>query len=478
MNLLLPSSSTDILKVLVIRDEADISHELLEPLTETLKRKINDKDNGWITWYGKDETRIVAILKDQTGKTTFELLEEARNKGGQATRKVNYEKAAQCRLMNLSASVSDDEILAFTEGMCLANYQYLRYRSKKKENPLTDIEVQSGGISEAQLKEIVLVADANAFARDLVNTPVLDMNALVLSAQLKEKYSSLGVKTVVLDKKEIEQLGMGGLLGVNKGSTTPPTFNIIEYTPEGTLDQPPFVLVGKGVMYDTGGYSLKPASVMGTMKCDMSGAAAVAGTIMALAANKVKAHVVGLIPATDNRVNADALVPDDIITISDGTTVEVLNTDAEGRLILADALHYAKQYQPRLVIDLATLTGSAMAVTGNLGAALMGTDLDYREALITSGLQTHERVSEIPYWKEFADMLKGDIADLKNIGGPIGGAATAGKFLEHFTANEYPWLHLDIAGPAFLKEDQDYKQKGASGFGVRLLYHFICSQVR
>jgi leucyl aminopeptidase len=238
------------------------------------------------------------------------------------------------------------------------------------------------------------------------------------------------------------------------------------------------VLVGKGVMYDTGGYSLKPASVMGTMKCDMSGAAAVAGTIMALAANKVKAHVVGLIPATDNRVNADALVPDDIITISDGTTVEVLNTDAEGRLILADALHYAKQYQPRLVIDLATLTGSAMAVTGNLGAALMGTDLDYREALITSGLQTHERVSEIPYWKEFADMLKGDIADLKNIGGPIGGAATAGKFLEHFTANEYPWLHLDIAGPAFLKEDQDYKQKGASGFGVRLLYHFICSQVR
>ena len=185
----------------------------------------------------------------------------------------------------------------------------------------------------------------------------------------------------------------------------------------------------------------------------------------------VPIHLIGLVPSTDNRVNSDALVPDDIITMSDGTTVEVLNTDAEGRLILADALHYAKQYDPELVIDLATLTGAAAAITGNLGAALMGTDTKYREILINSGNATYERLWEIPYWKEFTDMLKGDIADLKNIGGPVGGSATAGKFLEHFT--DYPWLHLDIAGPAFLKEDPGLQAKRAVGFGVRLLFHFF-----
>lgn len=206
------------------------------------------------------------------------------------------------------------------------------------------------------------------------------------------------------------------------------------------------------------------------MKMDMSGAAAVIGAMYAIASNKLPIHVIGLIPATDNRVNADAIVPDDVITMHDGTTVEVLNTDAEGRLILADALSYAKKYNPDLVIDLATLTGAAAVITGSLGSALMGTDTVYRETLKASGELTYERVWEIPYWKEYADMLKSDIADLKNIGGTVGGSATAGKFLEHFT--DYPWLHLDIAGPAILKEDEAYKQKGASGVGVRLLYHF------
>ncbi len=475
MLLQLQSQSTENAKckVLLIRSNADLDHPLLEPLKNTLHRKMEEKDNGWITWYGSNEIRIIAILKNTEGKAMHTLLEEARSKGGQAAKKLNYEKVATCRVMNLSASITEAEVLAFAEGMSLANYQFLRFRSEKKINSLTTAVIDVPGINDLQLQQITKVVAANFEARNLINEPVLDFNATELSEYIAGKAEEYGFKCVVLSKMEIEQLGMGGLLGVNKGSKVPPTFNILEYTPAGTENDAPVVLVGKGVMYDTGGYSLKPAGVMATMKCDMSGAAAVVGTFLAVVANQLKIRLVGLIPATDNRVNSEAIVPDDILTMSDGTSVEVLNTDAEGRLILADALHYAKQYNPRLVIDLATLTGSAMAITGNLGAALMGTDTSYRERLIESGNTTFERVAEIPYWPEFADMLKGDIADLKNIGGPIAGAATAGKFLEHFTAGAYPWLHLDIAGPAFLKEDQDYKQKGAAGFGVRLLYDFL-----
>ena len=473
LKLTTPQSENASFKILLIRNSEDINHPLLEPLSNTLSRKLDEKNSGWITWYGKDETRIVAILKATENKTTFDLWEEARSKGGQAAKKINGEKAETCRIINLSESISHEEALAFTEGVCLGNYQYLNYRTKKKENTLSHLEVEQEGTTQEQLDEIRNLCTANFEARNLVNAPVLDMNSVDLSEYLKEQSKTFGFTVKVLEKPEIEQLGMGGLLGVNKGSSIPPTFNILEYKPQNTTDKAPVVLVGKGVMYDTGGYSIKPGASMSTMKCDMGGAAAVIGTIIALASNKTPIHVIGLVPSTDNRINSDALVPDDVITISDGTTVEVLNTDAEGRLILADALHYAKQYNPRLVIDLATLTGSAMAVTGNLGAALMGTDQDYRKDLIEAGDMTYERLGEIPFWKEFSEMLKGDIADLKNIGGPIGGAATAGKFLEHFTANEDPWLHLDIAGPAFLKEDQDYKQKGASGFGVRLLYTFL-----
>ena len=263
---------------------------------------------------------------------------------------------------------------------------------------------------------------------------------------------------------------MGGLLGVNYGSSVPPTFSILEYKPENAKNKQPFIFIGKGVTYDTGGYSLKPANSMSGMKMDMSGAAAVIGSFYAIAKNKLPVYCVGLIPSTDNKVNSDALVPDDVITMHSGNTIEVLNTDAEGRLILADALTYAKKYQPELVIDLATLTGAAAVITGTLGSAVMGTDYNYRKQLIECGEMIFERLWEIPYWKEYADMLKSDVADMKNIGGPVGGSATAGKFLEYFT--DYPWLHIDIAGPAILKEEEPYKQKGASGVGVRLLYAF------
>jgi leucyl aminopeptidase len=293
-----------------------------------------------------------------------------------------------------------------------------------------------------------------------------------LSNTISKQGKTVGFKTEVLKKNQIEKLKMGGLLGVNKGSIDPPTFNILEYKPTSAVNKNPIVLVGKGVTFDTGGYSLKISGSMVTMKCDMAGGAAVVGALSAIASNKLPVYVVGLIPATDNRIGLNALVTDDIITMHDGTTVEIQNTDAEGRLILGDALSYAKKYKPELVIDLATLTGAASVITGFYGMAMMSNDNPYNNDLKNSGEKVYERCAELPMWREYRDLLKSDIADIRNIGGVTGGSITAAKFLEHFT--NYNWIHLDIAGPAFIKEGaRDYHLKGGSGVGVRLLYDFV-----
>jgi leucyl aminopeptidase len=247
----------------------------------------------------------------------------------------------------------------------------------------------------------------------------------------------------------------------------------MEYKPSTAKNSSPYVLVGKGIVYDTGGLSLKPTTdSMDYMKCDMAGAAAVSCAMYAIALAGLPLHIIGLIPATDNRPDGNAYVPGDVVTMYDGTTVEVLNTDAEGRMILADALAWAKQYKPQLVIDLATLTGAAHAALGSEGMAGMGNaPRDIMERLINCGYAVHERIAEFPFWDEYRDMLKSDIADLKNIGGKYAGAITAGKFLEHFT--DYPYIHLDIAGPAFNKKRESYRGTGGSGVGVRLLFEFF-----
>ncbi|MFN0274909.1 MAG: leucyl aminopeptidase family protein [Chitinophagales bacterium] len=456
--------------VVLMRNSEDVNHPILQPISHVLKKKLGEKDNGYVYTYTADGLVSIVILKEKNSKTLYELMEEARSRGGQVCRKINAEKCSELLLLRAGRSVSKEELMACAEGIAFSNYQFNKYKKDKKQNTLQKVKVYDDAVKQSELTEIQHVIDANIITRDLANEPLISLNALQMSEKIVTLGKEYGFTTTILHKKQIESLKMGGLLGVNYGSSVPPTFSILEYKPARPKNKKPLVLVGKGVTYDTGGYSLKPAQSMTTMKADMSGAAAVIGTFCAIAKNKLPVHVVGLIPATDNKVSSDALVPDDIITMSDGTTVEVLNTDAEGRLILADALHYAKKYDPELVIDLATLTGAAAVITGSLGSALMGTDKKYRKTLLDCSNETYERLAEIPYWKEYADMLKSDVADLKNIGGGVGGSATAGKFLEHFTS--YPWLHLDIAGPAFIKDDETYKLRGATGVGVRLLYAF------
>lgn len=367
-----------------------------------------------------------------------------------------------------------DQLLAFAEAFTLSNYQFLKYfteKDSKKPYALKQLKIH-GPVTKKELDEISNLTKAVFWARDMVNEPVSFMDATQLAKEIKDKGKEADIQVDVLRKGKIETLKMGGLLAVNQGSEQPPTFSIMEYKPKNAKNKKPIVLVGKGVVYDTGGLSLKPTQYMDTMKSDMGGAAAMSATIYALALNKVPVHVIGLIPATDNRPAKTAYAPGDVVKMYDGTTVEVLNTDAEGRMILADALAYANKYKPELVIDAATLTGAAVRALGTKTSISMGNAKDkYFKKLYEVGQQTHDRVFRFPFWDEWKKELKSDIADLKNLGSMNAGMITAGKFLEHFT--KFPYIHLDIAGPAFLDKPDAYNGKGATGAGVRLLYHFL-----
>ncbi|MDM8161396.1 leucyl aminopeptidase [Labilibaculum sp. K2S] len=369
-----------------------------------------------------------------------------------------------------------EAILAFTEGVALTNYQFLKYFTdiKKQKHTLEEVIIHSDAVSPTQLNELIAVVEGVKFARELVNEPLSYLTAEKLSEEIQEISAKAGFTVDVFGKKKIESLKMGGLLAVNKGSLDEPSFSILEWKSKEAVNSKPIVFVGKGVVYDTGGLSLKPTKdSMDLMKSDMGGAASVAGAIYAISKAKLPIHVIGLIPATDNRPGGNAYVPGDVIKMYNGKTVEVLNTDAEGRMLLADALSYADQYQPELVVDLATLTGAAAAAIGKYGMVAMGNE-DSKDKMIQlkeSGEKVYERLVEFPFWEEFGELIKSDIADLKNIGGRDGGAITAGKFLEHFT--NYPWIHLDIAGPAFVSTTDNYRGKGGTGVGVRLLFEFI-----
>ena len=378
------------------------------------------------------------------------------------------------KLEKIQISGSEKSVLKFTEGLILANYKFTKYFSKEAEskNKLSEV-ILSDEISDSKTTELWNTCKVVYWTRDLVNEPVSYLTAVKLAEEISIAGDEAGFSVNVLHKAQIEALKMGGLLGVNRGSMDPPTFTIAEYKHPKAVNKKPIVLVGKGVVYDTGGLSLKPTpGSMDCMKSDMAGAAAMAGTIYLAALQKLKIHLVVLIPATDNRPGMDAYTPGDILTMHNGTTVEVLNTDAEGRLILADALAYSDKYKPEVVIDAATLTGAAVRAIGTHASIVMGNadDSFFRE-LEDAGNEVHERVVRFPFWDEYLKEMKSSIADLKNIGGGNAGMITAGKFLEHFVKS--PYIHMDVAGPTWLDAKEDYRPKGGTGSGVRLLYQFL-----
>ncbi len=369
---------------------------------------------------------------------------------------------------------SGEDQLHFAEGLALKDYRFEVYKAKKSAFKLANVTLSEKLVKTADVQMLMAVIHGIIHARDLVNEPANVLTARELANRITAMGKETGFKTEVFGKAKLQALKMGGLLSVNLGSSKEPTFSILEYRHPKAQNKKPIVLVGKGIVYDTGGLSLKPTpNSMDMMKCDMAGAAAVAGIFAAVASAKLPLHLIGLIPATDNHPGPDAYAPGDVITMFDATTVEVMNTDAEGRLVLADALAYAKKYDPDLVFDFATLTGSAINALGTCAAPVMGTAADeIFKDLEIAGSSSYERTVRFPLWDDYAQGLESEIADIKNLGSsPLAGSIEAGKFLERFT--DYPWVHFDIAGPAFLPAAIGYLPKGGTGFGVKLMYEYL-----
>ena len=363
----------------------------------------------------------------------------------------------------------------FTEGLILSIYAFDKYKTRTDEGADTKYPAKlllNGEIADSEIKWLVDLTDAVYFTRDLINEPVNHLNAETLAAEIKKIGNSAGFSVEILTKGKIEALKMGGLLAVNKGSVDPPVFSILEWNPAGAVNKKPIILVGKGIVYDTGGLNIKTGDYMAGMNGDMAGAAIVTGVMHTVAKTGIPLHIIGLVPSTDNRPGGNAYAQGDIIRMYNKMTVEIGNTDAEGRLILADAISYASKYSPELIIDIATLTGSAAMTFGNQAIALMtNADRKYIDLLKECGNDVYERIGELPFWDEYGELIKSDIADIKNVGGREAGAITAGKFLERFA--EFPLIHLDIAGTEMLKKDDFYRLKNGPGSGLRLLSTFL-----
>jgi leucyl aminopeptidase len=358
---------------------------------------------------------------------------------------------------------------ALVEGLSLGAYQFLEYRpgaTPTKLRKATLVGVSGAGVKAAVARGVA-VANAVMWARDMVNRPSKEKPPAAFAAEARKLLRGTGVRVQVFDVPQLREMKLGGVMGVGQGSMQTPRFLKLTYAPSGARGRP-LAFVGKGVVFDSGGLSLKPGSGMETMKCDMSGAAAVVGAMSALSALGVKTKVYGYVPLVENMPSGSAIRPGDVLRIRNGKTVEVLNTDAEGRLILADALSLASEDSVAAVVDLATLTGACVVALGEKIAGLMGNDDGWIDQVRAAADRVGERVWPLPLPADYRTSIDSPIADIKNVGPREGGALTAGLFLQEFV-DGVPWAHLDIAGPAFLGAEDGYMPKGGTGFGVRTL---------
>jgi leucyl aminopeptidase len=418
--------------------------------------------------------RSVYLVKVKENIPLFKAKEELRKTASGMKKLIKSNNHQE--LIITSSDAFKGAVEAYAEGLLLSFYSFNKYKSadeddKKKNYPSKLLLF--GDIAPRELKWLRDLSDAVYMVRDLINEPVNHLNAPGLAKAIEKMGKDGGFRVEVLTKGKIEALKMGGLLAVNKGSIDPPVFCILEWKPAKPVNKRPLVLVGKGIVYDTGGLNIKTGDYMANMKGDMAGAATVTGVMYTAAMNEIPLHIIALAPATDNRPGGNAYTQGDIIRMHNGMSVEIGNTDAEGRLILADAISYASKFKPELIIDIATLTGSAAVTFSDKAIAMMtNADRKYIRLLEECGEDVYERVAELPFWEEYGEMIKSDVADIRNVGtGREAGAITAGKFLEKFT--EYPLIHLDIAGTGSLKQDDYYRTKDGPASGLRLLASFV-----
>ncbi len=392
-------------------------------------------------------------------------------------RKAGVKKAATV-VLGTDADLNASEVAqATTEGAILGLYQFRKHISKEPDNPgideITIVASDKGQVADMQkaVEMGVIMAEAGCTARDMINEPGNQMTPSDMAAMALKVASDTGIEVTVYDKDWMEEMGMGGLLGVARGSAQPPKFIVLKYNGGGGKN---VGLVGKGLTFDSGGISLKPSEKMEEMKGDMSGGAAVIAAMGAIARLKPKINVTGLVPATENMPGGAAQKPGDVLTPMNGKTVEVINTDAEGRLILADALCYANELKLAPVVDIATLTGACMITFGTICSGVFANNQDAADSLLKASKATGEKMWQLPMYDEYKEMIKSNVADIKNVGSRWGGAITAAQFLAEFVGDT-PWVHIDIAGTFHVEKDDGYLVKGATGVSTRTLIEMVLS---
>lgn len=422
--------------------------------------------------------KIMLLGLGERKKFTDEM---ARIAAGKAAQKAKELGTKEFSILQFS-SLDEGLVEAMTEGIALALYSFERYKAPEGE-PATKIEdvailINSDSPRFSMIAERAShVAEAVNFSRDLGNMPPNDCPPAHLASVALSLASEYGMKARIIDRYELENMGMGGIVAVGKGSNNPPKLIILEYT--GAGDAKPYLLVGKAVTFDTGGISIKPGEKMDEMKFDKCGGCNVLAILRAAASMKLAVNVVGIVPSAENMPSSTAYRPGDVVKMYNGKTVEVLNTDAEGRMILADALAFGiATYNPKAVIDMATLTGASIIALGANVAALVGNNKQLTDRVRRMAEKAGERVWDLPLYDEFHEQIKSSFADIKNIGGRPGGAITAAAFLSNFVGSA-PWVHMDIAGTAWTQEgtyERSYNPKGATGFGIRTLVKLLSEE--
>jgi leucyl aminopeptidase len=422
--------------------------------------------------------RIVFVGLGSADKVTHESLRQAAGKG---VRSAWHTQPGAATLAVPDAHLTEklnrrQTIEALAEGALLSNHTFTKYKSETKAVPLKSVRMLVAAKEvrafRPLLTRIEKICKGTALARDWVNLPSNAKSPDDLAAMMTKSAREVGIATLTMDTRQLKRHKMGALLAVGAGSRQPPRMLILDYKPprsRGTL-----ALVGKGVTFDAGGLNIKPTGSIEMMKIDMAGAAAVAAAVVTAARLGLKKRIVGVLPLAENMVSGASFRPGDIVRSYSGQTIEIGNTDAEGRLILADALAYAvKRYQPEIIIDLATLTGACVVALGERVAGLFCEDAALREKILKSSQDTHERCWAMPMPEDYRDLLKSELADMRNIGpGRWGGAIVAAMFLSRFVSDTQ-WAHIDIAGPAHTRKAQPYSEAGGTGFGVRLLCHLM-----
>lgn len=428
-------------------------------------REFTGKHNEISLIHTQGMIRSDRLLLIGLGERKHITRERFRQAGGKACSYLGNLKVKNTFLSIRAISSLKNAVIDFAEGCMLADYRFEKY-IKKNTGVLKKLTILSSQDIKKKMAIEEAVVSATHLARDLVNTPANDMTPSILARHAR---SLKNISLTVINRKQAEKLGMGAYLSVARGSSEPPKFIVIRYKKKNTA---PLVIIGKSITFDSGGLSLKPGQGMEKMKYDMAGGAATLGVMKAVTELNLPLHITGILPATENLPGGSASKPGDVVKTIDGKTIEIITTDAEGRLVLADALGFARRLKPSAIIDIATLTGACPIALGNEAVAMMGNDDLLMKKMRAASDATGERVWQMPLFDEYREYIKSDIADLKNSSGKIGSLVTAGYFLKEFSG-EIPWIHLDIAGTAWIEKERSYTPQGATGVGVRLLMEFV-----